>query len=149
MEFFVYIAGPISGESYEGATEWREYVSQQLAEFGITALSPMRCKPYLKNETKIGDEYNEYTMSSARGVTTRDVNDVRRSDALFVNFIGAKAPSLGTALEIGIAHALNIPIVIAMEEDNPNNHAMIRHMAGFIFPTIHQAIEATKMLLLP
>ncbi len=47
----VYLAGPISGCSYEGCTDWREQVIRDLAQAGIKGLSPMRAKEYLKDIT--------------------------------------------------------------------------------------------------
>jgi hypothetical protein len=33
----VYLAGPISGLNFEGATDWREHAKSYLKEFGIKA----------------------------------------------------------------------------------------------------------------
>ena len=52
MDSTVYLAGPISGCDYEGATDWREYATQELGRYGIKGLSPMRAKEYLKNVTQ-------------------------------------------------------------------------------------------------
>ena len=44
----VYLAGPITGLTYDGATDWRAYAKARLAKFGIQAVSPMRAKEFLK-----------------------------------------------------------------------------------------------------
>jgi len=44
----VYLAGPITGLSYEKAVDWRRYAQIVLLEEGdIVAVSPMRSKDYL------------------------------------------------------------------------------------------------------
>jgi predicted small integral membrane protein len=48
----VYLAGPIAGLSYKGATDWRDQAIASLAEAGIRGLSPMRAKEYLRGAEK-------------------------------------------------------------------------------------------------
>lgn len=44
----VYLAGPISGQSYDGATSWREEAKEELSSWSdIIGYSPMRGKTYL------------------------------------------------------------------------------------------------------
>ena len=40
----VYLAGPITGLTYDGATDWRHAVAADLNSVGIKGLSPMRGK---------------------------------------------------------------------------------------------------------
>ena len=47
MSALVYLSGPISGQTYTGATEWREWVRTRLQP-GINAVDPMRGKHALK-----------------------------------------------------------------------------------------------------
>ena len=51
----VYLAGPITGLTFDGCTDWREYAKKSLAEAGIDGLSPMRAKDYLKYACEIFD----------------------------------------------------------------------------------------------
>jgi hypothetical protein len=44
----VYLAGPITGCSYDGCTEWRDAVIAKLAEKRIKGLYPMRAMAFLK-----------------------------------------------------------------------------------------------------
>lgn len=128
-EYRVYLAGPISGLNYKEATDWREYAKKELEKYAINALSPMRSKDYLKDipsfEQK-GSYQNRHVMSSAKGIMMRDHNDCTKSDAILVNFLGAKEKSLGTTMEIAWAYDNHIPIVCIMEEEgNPHDHDMI------------------------
>jgi nucleoside 2-deoxyribosyltransferase len=145
----VYLAGPITGLDYKGATDWRAYAKQSLQDLGILALSPMRGKEYLAHVTKFtadGDEYRPFSvMSSNRGITTRDRWDATTCDVLLVNFLGARQVSIGTVMEIAWADAHRIPIVCCMEpEGNPHEHGMITEVIGFRCVTLDEGIHVIK-----
>ena len=127
MEKRVYLAGPITGLSYSGCTDWRKFAKDELKKYGILGVSPMRAKEYLNKEKNISDSYPEKILSCDRGITTRDRFDVMTSNLILVNFLGAKEKSIGTVGEIFWADAFRKPIVTIMEKDgNPHDHSMIR-----------------------
>lgn len=148
-DFLVYLAGPIGGISYGASTSWREYASQQLTSDAIKTCSPLRGKTYLANEVHLQGSYEAYPLSSRHDLTTRDRFDTMRCDMILANFSGADRVSIGTCIEIGWADMLRKPIVIAMEPGNVHCHAMIRECAGFIVPTLDEAIDIVKRVLLP
>ena len=152
----VYLAGPISGVSYAGCTDWRKAIIADLATAGIKGLSPMRGKEYLSHVeefTSDGDKYAtahgvSRVMSTNRGIMTRDRFDATRCDALLVNFLGAPRVSIGTVMEIAWADAHRTPIVCAMEaEGNPHEHGMIFEAIGFRVPTLAEAVDVLKVML--
>lgn len=148
----VYLAGPISGLNLAGCTEWRKVVEKDLAEHGIRAFSPLRGKEYLASVPVLSSHGREYVhlgvLSTARSIMTRDRFDATRCDAIFVNLLGAKAPSLGTVMEIAWADLYRIPIICAMEaEGNPHEHMMITEAIGFRVPTLEEALHVTKAIL--
>lgn len=164
----VYLAGGITGLLYGEAVDWREYARDYLSNWGIRTASPMRFKNYLSSEKRIADVYEEHPLSSLIGINLRDHNDVRRCDGVLVNFIGAKAVSIETCIEIGAAMALNKPIVVAMEPprevvdqwgddslvetfekrtvQNPHWHAMVR-ASNLVVPTLEEALECLASVL--
>lgn len=149
----IYLAGPIAGLDYAGANTWRRRVKDELKEHGIESYSPMRAKEYLSKVSNFAKDCTPYgaenVLSSNRGITTRDRWDATRCDLLFVNLIGATAVSIGTICEIAWADLKRIPIVCAMEpEGNPHQHGMIMEMLGFRVPSLSDAIEITKAVLL-
>lgn len=149
--FLVYLAGPITGVTYDGCTEWRTWVKDNVDE-DILTLSPMRGKQYIKERSKNGFvemSYEDSHLSSAKGINTRDYNDVRRADAIFVNFLGATKVSIGTVMEIAWARAFNIPVVCVMEKDNIHHHSMLDYACGVIAETIEEGIVTLEALLLP
>jgi len=128
VDYLIYLAGPITGLSWKAATEWRKNLIEKFKDastgrINYIALSPLRGKEYLESETDIKDSYQGHRMSTPKAITERDLNDVRRSDLVIVNFIGADRVSIGTVLEIGAAKALNVPIILVIEDPKENEIA--------------------------
>ena len=147
--YSVYLAGPITGQSYDGATDWRKEVINKLPP-GILGFSPLRSKTYLLNETSIADSYEQKVMSSQRGIYARDHYDCQRCDAIFVNLLGADRVSIGTVMEIAWGAAYDKPIILVMEEDgNLHDHAMIREACPLTVRDIDEGIHILTSLLLP
>lgn len=150
MRGTVYLAGPISGLSYEGATDWRNDVCVELAEFGITGLSPMRHKEYLLGETTLADAYDDdplKALSTSKAITTRDRWDCQRADLVLMNLAGATKVSIGSMIEIGWADAARVPIVGVLGEDDLHYHAMVRECLGWVVPTLEEAVDITIAVL--
>jgi nucleoside 2-deoxyribosyltransferase len=149
MNKSVYLAGPITGLDYEGATSWRTVVADRFRDLGIDAFSPLRCKAYLATAGSLKAEgYDEYPLSSAKGITTRDRHDVMTCDLVLVNLVGAEKISIGTMIEVGWADAARKPIVMAIEPGNPHHHAMLTTCAGFVTDEIDHAIDMAAAILL-
>lgn len=151
--FLVYAAGPITGLSYEGATDWRVTAATRLMSLSagrIEVLDPMRHKDYLADQTNLADSYDEHVLSSQRGIYGRDRLDCMRADALLVNLIGAERVSIGTVMEIAWADSKKIPIVLAMErKGNVHEHSMLREACYWRHDSLDAAIATTYRLLMP
>ena len=148
----VYLAGPITGLDFKGATDWRRSVAADLATAGITSYSPMRCKEYLAQCGTLSGHGREYgklgTLSTPRAVMTRDRFDATRCDVLFVNLLGADRVSIGTVMEIAWADLSRTPIVCAIAPHGcPHDHMMITEAIGFRVPTLDEAVAITKAIL--
>ena len=149
----VYLAGAIAGLSGADATDWREAAEDLLSTRGIESLSPMRAKSDLSQASRISLDFHDYADRGAfftsRGIMARDFNDVKRCDALLVNLLGLKKPSLGTIMELAWAYALQKPAVVAIERTgNPHdNHPMIYEAMPFRVETLDEAIDAVAVIL--
>jgi nucleoside 2-deoxyribosyltransferase len=152
----VYLAGPISGLNFTGATDWRDHAQDVLARLGIKALSPMRAKDHLKSvEADVGfsatcEEYGHLSpLSCPRGIMTRDRFDATRCDVLLVNLIGASKVSVGTVMEIAWADLKRTPIVVCIEPDgsNPHEHCMISEAIGFRAVSLDEGIDIVAAIL--
>lgn len=146
----VYLAGPITGLTYAGATDWREYAQKLLAPH-IAGMSPMRGKDYLAAYGVIGgtpeEAYMKETISSQSGILGRDRNDVKTADAILMNLAGAKQVSIGTMIEAGWADAYRIPIVLVTDDDNIHKHVMLHGLATNIVQDLDQAVYLIRVLL--
>lgn len=150
MSYYLYLGGPIKGGSYEEVNAWRELVSEQLKPYDIICLSPMRWRSHRKAETEMKDGYPNDVMMSPAGVKARDKFDVRRSDALLFNLLGAKTVSIGTCVEYGWGGMLEKPIITVIEEkDNPHEHSFILESADYRVTALESGISVAKMLLSP
>ena len=150
----VYLAGPITGLTYEGCTDWRDQVRDSVHP-SIQTLSPLRGKQYLKERCEQGGgvvqmSYEDSPLSSARGINTRDHWDATRCDVLFVNLLGSKKVSIGTVMEIAWAYTHQIPVILVIEDNglNIHEHAMINQCIGFRVSTLQKGIEILEAILL-
>lgn len=145
----VYLAGPITGLSYSGATDWRDYVKCNM-DSQLSALTPMRHKQYLQTEVSIAAAYEGNPMSSAKGITTRDRFDCLRADAVLVNLLGAEKVSIGTVMEVAWADSARKQIVVVMDKaDAVHAHPMLLECAGYVVDNLDEAISIIERVLLP
>lgn len=144
----VYLAGPITGLSFDRATDWRQTAKAYFEDKGIDALSPLRGKSYLDKELNIKDSYEDLPLSSARGIYTRDRFDCNRADVVLINLLGATKVSIGTVMEIAWADAAGKPIVLIIDTTgNVHDHAMVREAAGFRVNNLDEALFIVNVLL--
>lgn len=147
----VYLAGPISGLGYEGATQWRDLAAQMLSASGIKPLSPLRFKPYLKGIENIDKHNAEYgkinVLSSPRGIMARDRFDATRCDVMLVNLLNAEKVSMGTVMEIAWADLKRIPVVCIMEPGNVHEHSMVLEAIDFRCGSLAEGIELVRAVL--
>jgi nucleoside 2-deoxyribosyltransferase len=147
----VYLAGPITGLTFEGAEDWRQVMRQRFAQLpDVKALSPLRGKGYLKGAGVLGhgDYSHVHPLSSDVGIVTRDLNDVRHADVVIANVLGADIASPGTCIEIGAAYEHHIPVILVIEpEGNPHDRHMVRGAIGYRVDNLDDAwaIAATVL----
>jgi nucleoside 2-deoxyribosyltransferase len=168
--FRVYLAGPITGCTYEGATDWREAFKAKVSEMSngrIECLSPMRGKrEYLQHVAAIEDNYGDIDfMASGQAITTRDRFDCKRSDAVIFNFLGAARVSIGTCIELGWADDGIKPCILVMEKPavdlsvspqferkvdrNLHEHSMVRYVTNLHVDNLDDAADALCRIFLP
>ncbi len=144
----VYLAGPITGLTYAGCTDWRDHASDELAKHGITCYSPMRAKEYLSSKGKLIGSYEDHPTATAKGITSRDRFDVQTCDLVIMNLLGAERVSIGTMIEVGWADAWRKPIVLATEKQNIHTHPMLSEIASFTVHSLADAIAVTRAILI-
>lgn len=146
----VYLAGPITGCTHEGCTDWRHDWVHTLVDDGIICLSPMRGKAYLEVACEIAGDYPDTLLSDAKGIMARDYFDCNRCDVLVVNVLGAARPSIGTAMEAAWAFHKHTPQVWIIEpHGNPHDHAMLRQCMNFRVTNHDDAKHVVRSILNP
>ena len=149
----VYLAGGIAGLSGVAASDWRYEAAQYLKDAGIGVRNPMRAKRFLEYQGMISRDFHDYAdkgpFFTSKGIMTRDFNDVKQSDVLLVNLLGATVPSLGTIIELAWAFAMQKPAVVCIEPDgNPHdNHPMIHEAMPFRVHTLQDGLYAVAVIL--
>lgn len=151
----VYLAGPITGLSYEQARNgWRQDFAALLLP-SIEPLSPMRQEGHLAEVKKIAAHgYEHNPLSSSRGIIAKDLLDIERCDLVVMNFLGAKKVSIGSVWEMGYAKKCGKPIVLIIEARqpisaaNPHNHLFIVDTADFTCHGVSAAADIVNAVLL-
>lgn len=149
----VYLSGPITGLTFAGATDWRQYAIESLAADGIVGISPMRAKDYLAAlNAPISGHGREYVkmgvLSTPQAVVTRDRFDTQRADVMLMNLVGADRVSIGTMVEIGWADAARVPIIGIIEPSgNVHDHMFVNNMIGFRVETLDEGLAVAKAIL--
>lgn len=145
MSLTVYLSGPITGKSFDDASDWRHTAAIELRERGFKVLDPLRGKSYvLSHQRKKPIHEHDYMHNpslSDKALRQRDKLDVLASDIVLVNFMDAEQVSVGTVFEIAWAEDHNkLVVVAAPEKDKHHNHAFIRD-TSVIFNSLEEAIR--------
>lgn len=118
MSKLVYLYGPITGLTIDGASDWRTWMRGQLGLHGIEAVSPLRGKENFAGLGELsahGRDYPAGALATAPAILARDKFDVLRADMLVGNFLGARRVSIGSMFEQAWAHLHHKPVAVAAE----------------------------------
>ena len=140
----VYLAGPISGLSFEAANYWRNSVTKLLAP-GIGTINPLRGKEHLTG-TITSKAINGLQDCSDNAIVTRDRFDLQRADAVLFNLCQKTTRYTGTLVEYGWADAWRKPIITVLELPGPWDHPFIRHLSGWMVSGYDEAAQILKRL---
>lgn len=153
MRKTIYLAGPITGLTFDDADEWRVSARRFLDSKNIDGLSPLRGKSYLKNLGELTaqclQEGQAGLLSLPRSIMTRDFYDATTCDVLLVNLLGATRISIGTMMEVAWAYQKRTPIVCCMEAGNVHEHAMLNEAIGFRVNTLEEGLAVCVAILNP
>ncbi len=149
----VYLAGPITGLTYEDArATWRHEIVGYFAPH-ILPYSPMRVVSALQPEQGLSDRKDATGVKGMlvnRAILGRDETDLRNADAMVANFLEAQRPSLGTVAEMGMAHILRVPVILVMEKKgNIHEHPFVSSIAYERTDSLREAAEIVNHLLTP
>lgn len=137
----IYLAGPISGLSYDEVTDFFTSKYEKLKDF-YDITHPMLGKDYLRNELEFKAHGYGNPISTNHSITLTDFWRVDQSDILFIDFSsGVDRVSIGGVAEMSRAFAKNKLIITVLPDNNIHNHAFILEMSTTIFKTNEEAID--------
>jgi nucleoside 2-deoxyribosyltransferase len=123
-----------------------------MVDKSIDLLSPMRQEGHLAEiPGPIGAfAPNNVAIATQRAIVAKDKLDIRRSDLVVANFLGATRVSIGSVAEIGFASALDKGIILIMEPaGNVHDHVFVNEMSDVIVRSVKEAADIVNALLLP
>lgn len=125
----VYLSGPIAGLSYEEASAWRNELTDQFQAAGIQTIDPLRRRMFA---------YTGDKDTTPNEIVTRDLQDVRTSDLVF---IWLPRMSIGTICELWESYRLQKPVVLVTSEAAIATHPWVQVAATRVFANKDTAVE--------
>lgn len=143
----IYLAGPISGQSYNDVVDKIHAIKNHLEQFGYHVMHPMTAKGSLRTEIKFKSVgYDGIPTSSNHAIYERDQWMVTQSDIVLFNLSNTTIVSIGSMFELAWASLLNKHTIVVMEQDNIHEHAFVFEAADVIFTCIKHALEYLQTL---
>ena len=135
----IYLAGAMSGKSFEEMNAWRVEIKDILTHMG----SYHDCNIRVTNPVEY---YNfiEKRHKSEREVMQFDISRVKNSDVVIVNLDGINT-SIGTSMELYECYRSDIPVIaFGTDEEYENTHPWIKECIMRHEDTIENAATYIK-----
>ena len=139
--FRVYLSGKIRNISYDLGTSWRDEATEYLSQhtFGaVETLDPMRDKETLAGVESMPRSTDDM-FCQPRNVFSRDVWDVRLADIVLADLRAGNGRF--TMFELGMAFALNIPIILVSDNPEVDDSLPLVHAPAAIFSNPTDALD--------
>jgi nucleoside 2-deoxyribosyltransferase len=137
----VYLCGPMTGWEYDDCNDWRIDAKKRLEASGYFVISPLRGKDYLQGHGPLVETNQQGPYSTNPAIKRRDKWDVERCDIILANLTGAKKASIGSCYEMAWGEEFNKFVLVALDEDNPHNHAFVLECASLVLPTYEECLQ--------
>ena len=130
--FTIYLAGAMSGLSFEEQNNWRENVKSKLeegySEYHVNCINPVDYYNFQDSPKRYDTELE---------IMQFDLYKLKHSDLVIVNFNCPK--SIGTAMEIATAYELRIP-VIGLKDKSTKLHPWQECMCSKMFTSLDKML---------
>jgi nucleoside 2-deoxyribosyltransferase len=137
----IYLAGAISGKSYNDVLESINERKKYLEKVGYDVLNPMTGKAYLRNEKEFVSKGYDNPTSTNHAIVERDRWMVKRSDIILVDLMNATEKSIGSIMELAWAHDNGVHSIVVMPKDGHHNHAFVLEAADIVFNSTEDALN--------
>ncbi|MDD5980185.1 MAG: nucleoside 2-deoxyribosyltransferase domain-containing protein [bacterium] len=131
----IYLSGAMSSLSFDEQSKWRKQIMDAI-RFGDYHYEK---KPTFFNPVDYFN-FEEIRHKSEREIMEFDLNGLRKSDLVIVNF--NDPTSLGTCAELAIAYEMKIPI-IGINKDGCDLHPWLIEFTSRMCNNIREAVEYT------
>lgn len=138
----VYLAGPISGLTFDESDRWRHELTRMLPSF-IKTIWPMAGEDVAFGLGRLSDEQPATLLSNGKALLIKDEFYVREADMVVANFIGAPKISIGTQWECAWSFILRKPLCVIIDHNNINQHCFLREGAGWV---VDNLVDARKIV---
>jgi nucleoside 2-deoxyribosyltransferase len=146
----VYLAGPITGKSFDEVVSRYNEKRAILSDFGYQVLSPMTGKGHLRNTVEFGAteaSYPKHPVSTNHAIFERDKWMVSQADIVLVDLSNSgDRISIGTTMELAWASFLGKHTVLILPLGNIHEHAFVLEAADIIFYDLEAAYDYLKEL---
>lgn len=142
----IYLAGPITGKSYDEIVDAYMEKSAVLGACGYEILCPMTGKVYLRNEVKLAPHGYKYPVSTDRAIFSRDKWMVGQCDIVLADLSNSDRVSIGTMMELAWASMLGKHTITVMAKENIHRHAFVLEASNIVFETYEEAVTYLKDL---
>jgi nucleoside 2-deoxyribosyltransferase len=143
----IYLARPISGQSYEAVVNYYTETAKKLIIAGYDVLCPMTGKSYMRNEIEFkAHDYDNKPMSTNHAIIERDRWMVSSADIVYANLLDSKYASIGTCMELAWAHDKGKHTIVVMDKENVHQHAFVIEAADIVYETHKEAMEYLETL---
>lgn len=147
----VYLAGPITGCTWEEANDWRTTVIHNLGHANIKGISPLRCEPLVGSRYAMG--YEDPKFGTSRSIAAKNFFDVQACDMLLAYMpltrredgttagLPQQQHSKGTLCELAWGFALRKPTILVTDDLNLAQHPVVNACAGWLLDNLEDGIE--------
>lgn len=142
----IYLAGPITGKSFEEVINRYQEKTMLLVDFGYEVLSPMTAKGGLKGVTAFTSTGYSGPVANDHAIFRRDHWMVSQADVVLADLSNASQVSIGTMMEMAWASHLGKHVVLVMPHGNVHEHAFVKEATDVRFGDIEEAYDYLKEL---
>lgn len=139
---YVYLAGPIEGNTIDQIHGWRNRVANEVDE-NIGTINPYRGAEKL-NKT------GAYSDRISKAIHDKNLMDSKTCDLMIANMpddLISKRPSIGTIYELAWFDMMNKPIILVSTNQQLITHPLVVSSVGWVYDNIDEAIDTTNSLL--
>lgn len=136
MTIKLYLCGSVTGRSAKDMREERQEAAEAVRAYGWVPVDPLAGEyDALKRKRHIQDDQSGLTFTS---ITLKDEYAIRQSGMML--WLTGDVASYGSCIEVGLAWALRIPIIVVDAKGIGRKNAFVSHISTYIGDTLDEAL---------